>query len=103
MSHASIHIGDTLHFVSTFVDEDGDVVNISSATTKEFHFKKPDGTTTTEAGAFVTDGTDGKIDYTATINDLDQDGAWEHQGYIVMPTGTYHSKVLSFVVKDNLI
>lgn len=103
MSHNSIYIGDTTRFVSTVKDEDGNVVDISGATTLEFHFRKPDGTTMVKTATKVDAGLYGQMEYNALTTDLDQDGRWEHQGYIVLPTGEYHSQVRQFKVKETLI
>ena len=47
------------------------VADISGATTKQFTFKRPDGTTFTKTAVFTTDGTDGNIQYVTESGVLD--------------------------------
>jgi hypothetical protein len=84
------------------VREKGQVSDISSATTKEMIFQRPDGTALTTSASFVTDGTDGKIYYKTVSGDLDQAGIWYVQSYIAMPDFTGDTSIVSFVVNDNL-
>ena len=65
-------------------------------------FKKPDGTTLTKAGTFVTDGLDGQLKYVSVNGDLDQFGAWQLQAYIVVPGFDGHSSISNFEVFSNL-
>lgn len=58
------------------VAQDDTATDISSYTTKEFVFTKPDGTTTTKSASFVTDGSDGKLEYQFVDGDLDAAGLW---------------------------
>ena len=89
-------------FIMTFKDRTA-VVDISTCTTLEIHFKKPDDSVVVKDGIFITDGTDGKIYCVATTGFLDQIGMWEWQGYAVMPTGEkWKTDVSSFTVHDNL-
>ena len=82
--------------------EAGVAVNISSATTKSLIFRAPDDTTTTYAGTFITDGTDGKLRYTTVTTDIDQAGHWHIQGKVILSTGTFFSSVEDFYVLPNL-
>lgn len=102
MAHADIHVGDTTTFRGTFKDEDGTVINISAFTTLEFKFRKPDGSTMVKTGTMVGDGSTGEMTYDPTVNDLDQVGNWEVQGFLVIPAGSYHSQVRQFRVRANV-
>jgi hypothetical protein len=51
-------------------------LDISSATTLEFWTRKPDATVATWTASFVTDGTDGRIEYITQSGDLDTAGTW---------------------------
>lgn len=103
MSHADIRIGDTgTVFRLTIVDDVEDIVNISSATTKTIRFSKPDGVSVDKAAAFSTDGVDGIIQYVSVQDDLDVDGKWRIQAYIVTPVGEWSSEIETFWVMENL-
>jgi hypothetical protein len=65
----------------TIVDDDGQVVDVSSYTGITVRLISPDARTTLEfTGAEVGDGTDGEISFTPTSsNTFDRDGTWEGQ------------------------
>ncbi|MCP4493211.1 MAG: hypothetical protein GY820_38805 [Gammaproteobacteria bacterium] len=96
-----IHIGDTQTFVCTITDGTN-AIDISGATTKEMWFEKADGSVVEQTATFTTDGTDGKMQYTCAITDLDIAGTWKMQGYVVLAASTWHSNVQEFEVKANL-
>ena len=52
-------------------------VNLADATVKNFAFRRPAGTVFTRAAGFVTDGTDGGLQYTIQAGDLDEAGVWK--------------------------
>jgi len=89
-------------FIATIVDEDGGVVNISAATTKEMIFKKSSGTVVTKTASFYTDGTDGKLVYATVDGDLDEVGTWKVQAFVTLTDGSWHSSIQSFAVACNL-
>lgn len=99
----TIKIGDvgTL-FKATILDEDGAVVDISSATTLEMIFKKPNDTSSTVAASLFTDGTDGIMSYPTVDGDLDIAGKWKIQCFAELDTGEWHSSILNFDVGCNL-
>lgn len=99
-----MHVGDIGTVIEVIVTDktSGEIVNIESATTMQIIFKKPDETTVTKTAAHSTDGTDGKMFYTTIADDVDQDGHWKYQGYVVMPGGSWKSDVLKFYVFPNL-
>ena len=100
---SGIHLNDTgTRFVVTILDE-GSIVDISSATTKDIIFKKPDGTTLTKAANFVTDGTNGKIDYFTISGDLSVIGIWSIQSQVILGSGTWNSDIETFEVFRNLV
>jgi hypothetical protein len=78
------------------------VVDISTATTKQIIFRKPDKTLLEKTASFVIDGTDGKLKYTTIANDLDINGKWNLQVRVVLPTGDWHSDIYEFTVHANL-
>jgi hypothetical protein len=101
MAADEIHLNDIgTVFEATIMDGD-DVVNVSTATTKQLIFRG-NGSSKTKTATFTTDGTDGKIRYVTVTGDLDWAGQWEWQAYVVMPTGAWHSDTAQFIVYENL-
>ena len=97
-----IHVGDIgTAFEVTLKDCDG-VVDISTATSKELIFRKPDKTVVVKIAVFKTDGTDGIIQYLTILDDLDLKGAWSIQAKVTLPTGTWSSDIQKFKVYANL-
>lgn len=85
------------------VKEDGVVVNIAAVSTKQLVFKKPNGITITKTASFVTDGTDGQLQYITEADFLDASGLWRVQGYVLFPAGfNGRSDITTFQVRDNL-
>lgn len=77
-------------------------VNISSATIKQIIFQKPDGTRVEKTATFLTNGSDGKLQYLTQAGDLDQTGTWKVQGYVAMPQWTGKTEIAKFKVVSNL-
>lgn len=65
----------------TVVDDDGIAINLSSYTGITIKAISPDARTTLSfTGSFVSTGTDGRIQFTPTVNNtFDRDGTWEGQ------------------------
>jgi len=90
-------------FRLTIKDQDGKIVDVSSASTQQIKFKKPaDAVVVTQTSSFFTDGTDGIIQYTTLINDLDQAGVWEIQGFVVITLGSFNTDVKPVRIFGNL-
>jgi hypothetical protein len=104
MAQGDIQKGDIgAAFILTIKDQDGAVVDVSGATTKQIKFLKPDGLTVlTKSAVFETDGTDGKIKYVTVSDDLDVAGYWARQGYVVMPGGSWHTDRRRFYVSETV-
>lgn len=101
---SDIHVGDIgTVFEATIIDQTGAIVNVSSASTKQLWFGKPDGSVLQKPALFSTDGTDGKIRYMTVGGDLSSPGVWTLQGYVVMPAGTWHSDTVQLKVAGNLL
>ena len=95
-----IHVGDVgTIFEVIVVDQAGNVVNLAGATTTQIKFTKPDGTQTAVLSG---DGSDGAMRYITIANDLDADGGWFLQGYVVKPVGSWHSDIGTFPVQPSL-
>ena len=88
-------------FRGTF-KEDGNALDISSVTTREIIFEKPNGIKVTKTAVFFTDGTDGILQYVSIANDIDVAGDWRLQAYIVMTGFAGFSDVVNFKVYDTL-
>ena len=73
---AEIHVGDKgTVFEATMRDENGAIVNLSTATLLQIVFAKPDGSVVTKTAAMSTNGSDGKLRWTTSASsDLDQIG-----------------------------
>jgi len=100
---AEIHIGDTgTVFTITIKDENDEIVNVGPATTRQIIFRKPSGEVLTKTGSLVTDGTDGKIKYITEEDDLDEQGIWKVDAYIVISSTKFHSDTAEFNVFPNL-
>jgi len=103
MAINEIHVGDIgLQFRVTIKDENGAVKDISYTTTRQFIFKKPDGTTVTKTALFLTDGEDGILYYNTVDGDLNLEGRWTLQVRLVGTGSDKKTDVARFRVHDNL-
>jgi len=99
----SIHCNDIgTIFRCTIYDENGDIVDISTASGIYIIFKLPNFTSTIKTASFYTDGTDGVLQYIAESGDISLSGQWSMQAKIVMPSGTWFSDITKFTVCENL-
>ena len=99
---SEIHEGDVGTKLLITVTDDGSVVDISSATSKDIFIKKPDGTILNRTGVLETDGTDGKMYYITIAGDLDTAGNYKIQGKVTLATGTFYTSTATFKVHCNL-
>lgn len=91
-------------FEVEFVDEDGAVIDISTATTKEILAQFSDGTTTAFTAAFSNTGTDGKIRYvTESADDISIVGTLIIQGHVVSTDYDYYGLPSTLLVNKNII
>lgn len=97
-----IHLGDIGTVFEVTMKDCDVVVDISLASVMQVIFKKPDKTVVPKTAVFKTDGTDGILQYTTVLDDLDQKGTWYIQAKITMPTGTWSSDTSKFKVYANL-
>ncbi len=98
-----IHVNDVGTTFTITITENGSPMDISSATTKEFHFDKPNANGMfTKAASFATDGTDGKIKYVSESEVLDMPGEWKIQAHVVMPNGEWRTNIDTFRVYENI-
>lgn len=101
---AAIHKNDVnVEFRYTVKDEDENVVSLAGTVTKQFIFKKPDGTRLVKDGSFYTDGTDGILKYATVSGDLDIPGRWQSQLFLDFDeSGSFHTDRIKFKVEENL-
>lgn len=87
------------------VDQGGVIVDVSGATSKQILLKKPDvaSTVLTKAAVFVTNGTDGLIQYITVVDDIDVTGIWEAQADLIIPGFDGGSIVSKFKVLRNIV
>ena len=102
MSNSEIHLEDVgIRIIATIKNEDDEIVDISSATTKQFIFNKPDGSSVTKSASLYSDGTDGKMYYATEDGFLDQIGYWEVQGYVVVGASEWHTNITKIKIHRN--
>jgi hypothetical protein len=103
MAAGEIRVGDIgTVFECTVRDQDGKVVDISSASTKQMIFKTASGKTLTKTASLSSSGTDGKMKYVTIAGDLDKAGGWIVQGKVTLPGGTWKTDWSKFDVYGNL-
>lgn len=99
---SEIHEGDIGTKLLITVTDDGSIVDISGATTKDIFIKKPNGAILSRTGVLETDGTDGKMYYITIAGDLDVAGNYKIQGRVVLPAGSFYTSTATFKVHCNL-
>lgn len=103
MTTITPHVGDTgTSLRILFEDENNEVLDISAASIRGMLLKKPDGTLVTLAANFVTDGTDGLIEFTTLAGTFNIPGRWTIQGHIVSGGSDWHSTTDNFKVLEIL-
>ena len=101
----NIHVGDWgTKITATITGEDGSIININLATTKELIFKRSDGTIFTKNGVFEAgaDGSDGKFHYMTVDGDIDMGGDWSVQPHVIGPDYEYYADPVDVTIDDNL-
>jgi len=97
-----IQVGATNLLIKLTVKSGNSALDISDATTKNIIIERPDSTLVTGSGIFFTDGTDGILYYRTIVTDLNQDGEYNAQAYLVTPSFTGYTTQISFTVYENL-
>jgi len=100
-SVASVRQGDAgAVFEITIIDENG-AVDISNSPTRQMIFGRPVAGWFVRQADFVTDGSDGKIQYKTQPGDLDKAGEWRLQAKIALPTfvDTFSTEMARFIVE----
>jgi hypothetical protein len=103
MAANEIHVNDVgIIFESTVHDEAGNVLDVSSATVKDFIFEKPDKTSLNVDASFVSDGRDGKLRYISGPGDLNLVGTYRYQVYLEFGSAVKHTDINKFRVLANV-
>lgn len=101
---AQIFVGDVgTVFKLTVKDEDGTIVDLSTASTLQIKFKKPYASSAiTKTATLDTDGTDGVMKYVAIAGDLDTVGTWSIQGHVNIGSLSLSTNISTFEVLATL-
>ena len=89
-------------FRCTVKDSDGVVIDVSTAGVKYIYFRKPDYTLVKQTASFLTDGSDGIIQYVGVSGDIDQIGTWSIEGYVETSDGKFFTEKEDFEVESTL-
>jgi hypothetical protein len=95
-------VNDIGTIITLTVYDGSEVVDISSATSMQIRLKPKNGLRIDKTATFVTDGVDGKIECVVSTNDFAVGAVYSVQGYIVMPSGTWHTSIKEITVNKNL-
>jgi hypothetical protein len=99
-----IHVGDIGTVFEATIKDGTEIVPVNGAIAMKLLFRKPNLTVIERNAVLVNDGLDGKIKYTTVdANDLDQKGVWKIQGFVQLPSGSWHSDTYNFTVYENLV
>jgi len=99
-----VHIGDMPTFRFNMKDQDGATFPVVGASLQEAIFERPDKTTFVKPTVFVTDGSDGGIEYDTEDNTIiDAAGTWKRQPHIITAAGReFHGEKKVFDVDEIL-
>lgn len=89
MASPPIFIGQTVIFRFQAKDEDGTVLDISSAFALEVDFLDPCGLAITKTASLTGTGTDGFYEYKTLTADLNLGGSWQAQGHVEFVVGDH--------------
>lgn len=99
-----IQYGDQgVNLIVTITDSDGSTsFDISTASVMEIWLGPPTGSAKKKTATFVTDGTDGQIQYATASDDIDEVGLWDVQAYWVVTGSERHSNIATLDVRQNV-
>ena len=100
MADEKIKVGDIGTELQIYLTDQDGAVDISSATTMEFNFKKPNDSTITRTATHITDGTDGGMKYAFIAADLDLAGDWLVEAFVITSGGQWTGDCSTFTVYD---
>ena len=91
-----------IQFIVTVLDQNGNPLNISGATSLVIAFQLPDGTQVNKAATYVTNGIDGQLYYVTTATDLLEAGLCYVQAQVVVGGSTLTTAWGQFQANANL-
>ena len=91
-----------IQFVVTVLDQNGNPLNISGATSLVIAFQLPDGTQVLKTATYVTNGIDGQLYYVTTATDLLEAGLCYVQAQVVVGGSTLTTAWGQFQANANL-
>lgn len=98
-----IHVGDTgTQFIATIKDQDGNIFNLSSATSLKFRFLSPQNESEDKTASLYTTGADGKMVYITEADTFSVSGKWKYQAIIEFASAIWYTNVIPFMVYDNI-
>lgn len=103
MSDTIMYAGDEGLDITVTVEEDGVPVDLGTADVMKLQFRRPGGAVAVEVTAVhVTDGSDGKIEYTTEAAFLTPAGRWGVQAYIEFTSSgqKWHTSISEFIVRE---
>lgn len=100
--YQSCQVLDTgVQLVVEVTDQNGNPVNLKSASATVIRLRLPDGTLVDHAAIFLTDGTDGQVVYTTGPGDLPRAGTCAIQAKVTMSNSTKYTRLGHFNVLEN--
>jgi len=103
MSDYEVHVGDIGTIVKVTIQEEGVAINLTDATTMKIKFQRKDKTTFEMDALIWEDDPEQGIIYCLSVEDtFDLKGEWSIQGYVIFPTGEWHTAKETFTVEDNI-
>ena len=98
-----LHVGDVgTRLIVTLVDNQEQPVDLSQSTLKQYILKKPDRSISILSALFVTDGSDGQLQFITTATTLTIAGYYKLQVYIEEDANKWHTDKVTFRVWPNL-
>jgi len=98
-----LHVGDTGTKLRRTVKDGGLPVDLTGATVTDFLATTPKGVAKKWTASILTPpGLDGILQYVTLAGDLSEDGEWQLQVHLTLPTGDWHSAREVFKVEANL-
>jgi len=99
MSYTNLHVNDHGWTAKLRLLEDGQPLDISTFSTLEVEWIRPDGTSFTRTASFDTDGRDGVIRYIVEPGTLDRPGRWGIRARIANASTDIRSETVWFHVR----
>jgi len=84
------------------LDEQDQPKDISGANTKELILRKPNGSVLTTPAGFMTNGSDGILQYITVDGDLIPPGVYQIQAHLIMPGFNGKTEIRLFDVLKNV-